>query len=86
MPDLPTPTAAPPTTAPGTEPASTCCSGMAAHLTPCLDHASAWQCVDAAVVRFKDGGLGLPVRDGRGGRATSAIAIDFCPWCGAKLA
>lgn len=59
-----------------------CCDDMRAHSTlDCELHADPRDCPDVLVVRFSDGGHGLPVRDG----GSSMIEIRFCPWCGARL-
>jgi hypothetical protein len=48
--------------------------------TKCDLHEDRYDCPDALITETEDG-FGLIVHDG--GR--SAIAISFCPWCGANL-
>lgn len=64
-----------------------CCSMMVSNLawTPCGYHESPMACPDAVVVATPDGGVGLPVRDGERGDASSWISIWHCPWCGKEL-
>lgn len=47
----------------------------------CDDHDDPYECSDIVVVQMYGEWFGLPVHDG--GR--SAITIDYCPWCGARL-
>jgi hypothetical protein len=61
-----------------------CCEKMRAHLNwACSDHSSAFECPDALIGRFgATGRYGLYIHDG----GSALLEIDFCPWCGARLA
>jgi hypothetical protein len=60
-----------------------CCEAMAlAVTTECEHHPDRFECPDALLQyseRFCE--YGLIIHDG----GTSSCAIDFCPWCGARL-
>jgi hypothetical protein len=61
-----------------------CCDRMRAQLDAvCATHSSAADCPDRLVGRFGvQGTYGLYVHDG----GSSYVGINFCPWCGARLA
>jgi hypothetical protein len=61
-----------------------CCERMAEQVAfRCPDHADQFECPDALVAYSeRSGEFGLIIHDG----GSSLITINFCPWCGAKLA
>jgi hypothetical protein len=64
-----------------------CCEDMTDHLERvCSDHPDRDFCPDAIISRVGGGGYGLLIHDGEDGHASSVIAINYCPWCGQKLA
>ena len=59
-----------------------CCDRLEAHLRwSCDTHDDPFDCPDAVIIRTASG-FGLPIHDG----GSSYIEVDFCPWCGGKLA
>jgi hypothetical protein len=60
-----------------------CCEAMQAQVEfTCPDHPEQDDCPDALISYFaKRREYGLRIHDG----GSSSIAINFCPWCGAKL-
>jgi hypothetical protein len=59
-----------------------CCDRMDYDLNQrCNQHENRFDCPDA-LINLSKGSYGLIVHDG----ASSVIEINFCPWCGIKLA
>ena len=48
----------------------------------CPDHDDMSECPDSLVTRWPSGVYGLRIHDG----GTAILTIDFCPWCGTRLA
>lgn len=61
-----------------------CCGEMGYHATfKCDIHENPYDCPDKLILfDEKDHDYGLIIHDG----GTSSIEIEFCPWCGSKLA
>ena len=60
-----------------------CCKEMGRQLAwHCEMHEDPWDCPDATIFKSKRGIYGLIVHDG----GHSFQKIDFCPWCGTRLA
>ncbi|MFF9126883.1 DUF6980 family protein [Streptomyces sp. NPDC014889] len=61
-----------------------CCEAMSSHVDMrCGVHDDPFACPDALIgysAEFQE--YGLIIHDG----GTSSITIDFCPWCGRRLA
>lgn len=60
-----------------------CCEAMAYHASFCCpEHPNPFDCPDKIIdYDEKSGEYGLIIHDG----GHSVIAIEYCPWCGAKL-
>lgn len=58
---------------------------MAEKATQTCDEHGRYECANVVMHRYGDADngfwFGIPVHDG----GTSAIAIEYCPWCGTKL-
>lgn len=48
----------------------------------CERHPDPFDCPDSVVVEMGTTRIGLPVHDG----GSSAVLINFCPWCGTPIA
>lgn len=59
-----------------------CCSNFEFHISQtCPEHVDRFDCPDIILVKFNNGDIGIPIRDG----GSSMYTIKFCPWCGVKL-
>lgn len=59
-----------------------CCATMRQNAENiCAAHPDRFDCADCLIDHGEDGLYGIIIHDG----GSSAVVINYCPWCGAKL-